>query len=212
VTITAPPPPSPPSPNTPPNSAKIVTVPSAGGPVGTVLSDTAYVTGISNPASGDSVTFGLYSDSSCTTVVQTLGSSLLSGPSQVQGTATWTATSPGSGYAPGVAQTYYWGVSFNAVNDPDNLSSSLICGEPVTITASQGTKGAHSTPTPPTPVPTPTPKPESKSAGGVLGASTPATPGTGADISGVGLLAVLAFALGGILILAGIEVRRRSRA
>ena len=178
-----------------PNSANVYTVQSAGGPVGTRLSDTAYVTGISDPTSGDSVTFGLYSDSSCSILVHAFGNGSLSGPTRVSGVATWMATSPGSGYAPSVAQTYYWGVMFNSVGDSANRSSSLVCGEPVTITAPTGAvKGAHTT------------KPKSHPSGAVLGASTP---GTGADLFQPGLAAALAFLFGAVLLATAERLRRR---
>ncbi|MHB8324398.1 MAG: hypothetical protein ACYDHB_08265 [Candidatus Dormibacteria bacterium] len=185
VTISSTPTPPPPAPNTP----TVTTVPSAGGPVGTALSDTAHVTGIVDPGTSDSVSFALYSDPSCTTLADNLGNASLTGPATSNGVPAWTASSPGSGYAPSVAGTYYWGVSFNSVNDPANLSSSPLCGEPVTITASGGTLGAHTTPTPPP-------------AGAVKAASTP-TPNTGADLFLPGLLAALALFFGGLLLLTG---------
>lgn len=180
-------PPAPPTPNTP----ALTTVPSPGGPVGTVLSDTAQVTGIVNPATTDNVSFALYSDSSCTTLADNLGSAPVIGPTTTNGVATWTASSPGSGYAPAVAATYYWGVEFDAGQDPANLSSSLLCGEPVTITLASGTQGAHTT----------TP------AGAVKAASTPA-PNTGADLLLPGLLAALALLFGGLLLMTGVRIRR----
>ncbi len=184
-------------PNSPPptpNAPAVTTVPSAGGPVGTALSDTAHITGIVSPASTDNVSFALYSNSSCTALADNLGNASLIGPATTNGVATWTAGSPGTGYAPSVAGTYYWGVTFNSVNDPANLSSSLICGEPVTITTSGGTLGAHTTPTP---APTP--------AGAVKAASTP-TPNTGADLFLPGLLAALALLVGGLLLLVGVRL------
>ncbi|MHB1501621.1 MAG: hypothetical protein ACYCYK_10740 [Candidatus Dormibacteria bacterium] len=192
-----PPPPPPPTPNTP----NITTVPSAGGPVGTHLSDTAHVTGIVSPGTSDNLSFALYSDPSCTTLVDNLGSVSLAGPATTNGVATWTAASPGTGYAPTVAGTYYWGVTFNSINDSANLSSSLVCGEPVTITPSGGTLGAHTTPTP---TPTPTP------AGAVKAASTP-TPNTGADLFLSGALAALAILLGGLLLLTAARLRAYPR-
>ena len=198
VTVTpTPPPPPPPTPNTP----TVTTAPSAGGPVGTHLSDTAHVTGIVSPGASDNVSFALYSNPTCTTLVDTVGSASLTGPATLNGVANWTATSPGSGFAPTVAGTYYWGVTFNSVNDSANLSSSLVCGEPVTITASSGTLGAHTTPTP-----TPTPAP----AGAVKAASTP-TPNTGADLFLAGALAALVILLGGLLLLTAARLRAYPR-
>ena len=186
LTVVTTPPPGPP---TTPNTPSITTVPSAGGPVGTVLSDTAQVTGIVNPAASDSVSFGLYSDPTCSTLVDNLGTASVMGPVTTNGVATWTASSPSTGYAPAVATTYYWGVTFNSVGDPANLSSSMVCGEPVTITLASGTLGAH---TPP---------------GSVKAASTP-TPNTGADLFMPGLLAAIAVLLGGVLLLTGFRVGR----
>lgn len=165
--------------------------------MGTVLSDTAQVTGIVNPAATDTVTFGLYSNSSCTTLVDNLGSASVMGPTTTNGVATWTASSPIPGYAPTIAATYYWGVTFNSVGDPANSSSSLICGEPVTITPASGTLGAH------TPPPTP--------AGAVKAASTP-TPNTGADLFLPGMLAAIALLMGGMLLLTGVRIRRNPTA
>jgi hypothetical protein len=160
----------------------VVTVPSNGGVVGTVLSDSATVTGLYEPASSDSVDFSLYSNSSCTDLVEGLGSSPLTGPTTVAGASTWTADSPGAGFAPTIAGTYYWGVTFTSLNDANNPTTTL-CGEPVTIKAAES----------------------------VLGAST-TTPGTGADLMIPGLLASLAMLLGGIFLLAGARLRRRTEA
>jgi hypothetical protein len=160
----------------------VATVPSAGGQVGTALSDSATVTGLYQPASSDVVDFSLYSNSSCTDLVKDLGSSPLSGPTTVGGAPTWTAKSPGSGFAPTVAGTYYWGVAFTSVNDANNPTATF-CGEPVTISSS----------------------------GSVLGAST-TTPGTGADLMLPGMLASLALLLGGVFLLAGVRLRRRPAA
>ncbi len=188
VTILAiPPGPPPQTPNTP----TVTTIPSSGGPVGTALSDTAHVTGIVNPAGADTVSFGLYSDALCSTLVVNLGSGSLLAVVPGNGVPTWAASSPGPGYAPPVAATYYWGVTFNAVGDPANLSSSLVCGEPVTITPSSGTQPAHTT----------TP------AGAVKAASTPA-PNTGAALFLPGLLGALALIFGGLLVMTGVRIRR----
>ena len=191
---------SPPPPTPTANTPSVVTVPSAGGPVGTALSDRAYVTGISHPAQSDNVTFVLYQDSLCTKVADNLGAAFIGGPVITNGVATWTAISPGAGYAPLVAGTYYWGVTFNSVGDVSNLSSPLVCGEPVTITAASGTKGAHATPSP---TPSPTPRP----VGAVKGAST-SSPNTGADLFMPGLLAALAVIIGSLLLMTAARIRR----
>ena len=162
-----------------PTTPAVATVPSNGGSVGTLLGDTATVTGLYQPATSDVVDFSLYSNNSCSDLVKDLGSSALTGPTSVGGVPTWTAKSPGAGFAPTVAGTYYWGVTFTSVNDPNN-STATLCGEPTNITA----------------------------AGGVLGASVTA-PGTGAELLGPGMLASLALMLGGLFLLAGARIRRR---
>jgi hypothetical protein len=163
-----------------PTTPVVATVPSNGGSVGTLLGDTATITGLYQPATSDVVDFSLYSNNSCSDLVKDLGSSALAGPTSVGGVTTWTAKSPGAGFAPKVAGTYYWGVTFNSVNDPNNPTESL-CGEPVTLTA----------------------------AGGVLGASV-TTPGTGANLLGPGRLASLAILLGALVLLVGARLRRRT--
>jgi len=112
----------------------ITTIPSPGGPLGTVLSDKASLTGLYSPATGDTVDFSLYSDSMCSDLVDNLGTSSLSGPTMVGAVSTWAATSPSPGYAPSAVQQYYWGVTFTSVNDLNNATTT-VCGEPVTISA-----------------------------------------------------------------------------
>lgn len=161
-----------------------VPLPATGAP-GTSLTDSSQVTGIADPASTDTVTFSLYlADSSdpasCTdgTLIKDFGASALVGTS-----SPWTATSNGSD-SPTVAGTYLWQVQFNAVNDPNNLSSEVFCGEPVTITIG-------STP-----------------GGGVLAAST-TTPTTGSGLGGLGLLGGLAVLLGALSVFGGARLYRR---
>ncbi|MGA9775371.1 MAG: hypothetical protein WBU92_05560 [Candidatus Dormiibacterota bacterium] len=165
----------------------ISTTPSAGGPVGTKLSDTATITGLYSPLSGDLVDFALYSGTStngcpASGLVSDLGTVSLSGPTLVGGVPTWTAASPGTGFAPTTAGTYYWKVTFKSVSDPNNPTV-IFCGEQVTIT--------------------------STTSGGVLGASTTSVPGAGADLLGPGLLASLALLLGALSLTVGMRLRRR---
>jgi len=183
----------------------ITTVPSAGGVVGTSLSDTATITGLyydpamSEPTPADTVGFALYlqpagaTGPACTAanLVDNLGTGTLGAPAMTNGVETWTVTSPGTGYAPTAAGTYYWGVTFTATNDAYN-NSTMTCGEPVTITPSGGVLGAHTT---------------GQGSGGVLGASTP---NTGADLFLPAVLAGLAVLLGGLMLVVGSTMRRRS--
>lgn len=183
----------------------ITTVPSAGGVVGTHLSDTATITGLyydpamSEPAPADTVSFALYLQPTGTTgpactaanLVENLGNGTLGTPTMTNGAETWTVTSPGTGFAPTAAGTYYWGVTFTATNDQYN-NSTTTCGEPVTITPAGGVLGAHTT---------------GQGSGGVLGASTP---NTGADLFLPALLAGLAVLLGGVMLVVGTTMRRRS--
>lgn len=162
------------------------TTPSAGGAIGTSLSDTATITGLyAGSAANDTVSFALYSNSTCSAsgLVKALGAAAVGTPTTVGGVATWTVNSP-AGFAPTVAQTYYWGVTFNSVNDQYNQTVTT-CGEPVSITPAGSVQGAHT--------------------GGVLGASTP---NTGADLQLPGLLASLALLLGGLLLTIGVRLRR----
>lgn len=165
----------------------VSTTPSAGGPVGTKLSDTATITGLYSPLSGDLVDFALYSGTStngcpASGLVSDLGTVSLSGPTLVGGVPTWTAASPGTGFAPTAAGTYYWKVTFKSVSDPNNPTV-IFCGEQVTIT--------------------------STTSGGVLGASTTSVPGAGAGLLGPGLLASLALLLGALSLTVGMRLRRR---
>ena len=102
-------------------SPSISTTPSAGGVVGTVLNDTASVTGGSSPT-GD-VTFKLFppSDTSCT------GTPVYS---QVDSSAPY-ATSPG--YTSLVVGTYHWTADY-AGDSNNNAVSSGCTDEPVVVT------------------------------------------------------------------------------
>jgi hypothetical protein len=170
------------------SQATVTTVPSAAtGPVGAPLSDTAQVVGITSPVSSDTVTFSLYlasatAPTSCAagTLVEDFGASPLVGSA-----SPWTATSNGS-YAPTVAGTYLWQAQFNAVNDPNNLSSQVFCGEAVTI----GTGGQLAAST----------------GSGQLAAST--APDTGFGGGGLTLLGAVAVILGGLAVCIGVRLRR----
>jgi hypothetical protein len=166
------------------NQGAVTTIPtpSSGNPSITPLTDSAQVTEIVDPASTDTVTFALYlqdpSDpGSCTggTLITNFGASALLGGSA----GPWTATSSGS-VTPTAAGTYLWQVQFKAVSDPNNLSSQVFCGEPVTLS---------------TPV------------GGQLAAST-VTPVTGSGLGTAGLIAGLITLLGGVALIAGVRLVR----
>lgn len=167
------------------NQGSVTTIPtpSSGNPNSTPLTDSAQVTGIVDPASTDTVSFALYlqdpSDpGSCTdgTLIKNFGASALQGGTS----GPWTATSSGSA-TPTAAGTYLWQVQFNAVNDPNNLSSQVFCGEPVSLS---------------TPV------------GGQLAAST-TTPVTGSGLGSAGLIGGLVVLLGGLTLFAGARLRRQ---
>ncbi len=186
----------------------------ATGSIGTVLSDTAQVTGAAAPASSDTVTFALYLASaaqptSCTagTLVDDFGASPLTGSG-----SPWSSTSSG-GFAPTVAGTYLWQVQFVASNDVNYQSSQVFCGEAVTIAASGGQQGAG------------TGGQQGSGTGGgqqaagsgggqqgtgiggQLAAST-TTPDTGFGGGGLALLGAVAVVLGGLAIGAGVRLSR----
>ncbi|HJV08471.1 MAG TPA: hypothetical protein VJ653_02290, partial [Acidimicrobiales bacterium] len=103
-------------------SPTITTQASAGGPVGTALTDTATVAGGASPT-GD-VTFRLYTSNACTTEVFTSTNGLVGG----------SATS--GSFAPAVPGTYYWTAVYNG--DANNNSATSPCNAPnesATITA-----------------------------------------------------------------------------
>ncbi|MGC1185560.1 MAG: hypothetical protein WBA31_10500, partial [Candidatus Dormiibacterota bacterium] len=108
------------------NQGSVATIPTPNsGDPGTALSDSAQVTGIVDPAGTDTVSFALYLEDpsdpgSCAdgTLINDFGASPLVGGTS----GPWTATSSGS-FAPTAAGTYLWQVQFNAVSDPNNLSS-----------------------------------------------------------------------------------------
>lgn len=165
------------------NQGAVSTVPTPNsGDPGTPLTDTATVTGIVDPAGTDTVSFALYLEDpsdpgSCAdgTLINDFGASPLVGGTS----GPWTATSSGS-FAPTAAGTYLWQVQFNAVSDPNNLSSQVFCGEPVSL----------STP-----------------AGGQLAAST-TTPVTGSGLGSFGLIGGLAVLIGALTLFGATRIRR----
>ena len=87
-----------------------------------------------------------------------------------------------------MAGTYLWQAQFNAVNDPNNLSSQVFCGEAVTI----GTGGQLAAST----------------GSGQLAAST--APDTGFGGGGLTLLGAVAVILGGLAVFIGVRLRRET--
>ena len=99
----------------------IATTPSAGGPLGTPISDTATVTGGFNPTG--TVTFELFppTDATCTATPVFTSTNPLSGGSATSGSFTTAAVG-----------TYHWVATYNG--DTDNTTASSDCtDEPVTI-------------------------------------------------------------------------------
>ncbi len=102
-------------------AAPILTTTASSGTLGGAVSDTATLTGGSNPTG--TVTFHLYSDPTCSTQVFTSTNNLAGG----------SATS--GSYTPTVAGTYYWTAVYNG--DNNNATATSPCGaadESVTIT------------------------------------------------------------------------------
>jgi hypothetical protein len=99
----------------------IGTTPSAGGTIGTVINDTASVTGGSSPTG--TVTFNLYApgDTTCVSAIQTFANVTLSG---------LTATS--GNYTTAAVGTYRWTATYNG--DANNLTATSGCqDEKVTV-------------------------------------------------------------------------------
>jgi hypothetical protein len=84
--------------------------------IGSSISDTATLTGASAGATG-SITFKLYSDSSCSTLVTTLTNSNVNGPGNY---------SSGT-YTPLAVGTYYWVASYSG--DGNNVATASTCGD-----------------------------------------------------------------------------------
>jgi len=84
--------------------------------IGSPISDTATLSGATTDASG-TITFKLYSDASCSTLVTTLTNSTVNGNGNY-----------GSGdYTPTAVGTYYWTASYGG--DAKNESASTACGD-----------------------------------------------------------------------------------
>jgi YVTN family beta-propeller protein len=115
-------------------SPSISTQASAGGPVGTALTDSATVAGGFNPTGN--VTFKLFSDTACATQVFT-STNALSGPSATSG-PDYTPTAPG---------TYYWTAAYPG--DANNNGATGACqaaNESVTITKASPTISTQASP------------------------------------------------------------------
>jgi hypothetical protein len=126
--------------NAPNESATIVkasptigTQASAGGPLGTSVTDTATLSGGASPSG--TVTFRLFSDNTCTTQVFTSTNALTGG----------TATS--GSFQPAAPGTYYWTATYNG--DASNNAVSAPCNAPnetVTITKATPTISTQASP------------------------------------------------------------------
>ncbi|MEO7449038.1 MAG: hypothetical protein ABI336_12270 [Humibacillus sp.] len=84
--------------------------------VGSAISDTATLTGATEPAGG-TMTFRLYSDSACSTLVATLD------PVPVGGNGNYSS----GNYTPVAVGTYYWIASYSG--DLNNGASTGVCGD-----------------------------------------------------------------------------------
>ena len=148
--------------------------------------DTATLTGATSTAGG-TVTYTVYDNQACSGAGTSAGTVTVSDGTVPHSDA---VTFPAAG-------TYYWQAVYSG--DANNGGAISACrSEVLFVTApAGGVKGAHATPTP-------------KPAGAVQGAST-STPGTGADLFVPGVLASLAFLLGGLLLLSGIRMGQRHR-
>jgi hypothetical protein len=171
-----------------PNAPSIVTQTVPGSPVaiGTSAYDTATLTGATSNAGG-TVTYGLYSDSSCSTQVANLtpDDNAVSG-GVVPNSNSHIFTSAG---------TWYFQATYSG--DGNNLAAVSVCGNELltvspTLTPAGSVSGITSNATP---------------AGGVLGITTPST-GAGATAGGWGWLGLILVLLGGAFLVAQRLVRR----
>ena len=102
--------------------------------IGSAISDTAVLTGATSDAGG-SITFRLYSNNTCTTLVTTLG------PVSVNGNGSYASGS----YTPSAVGTYYWIASYtgDSKNEPvsgtcgDTGETSVVNKAPADITTAQ---------------------------------------------------------------------------
>jgi hypothetical protein len=102
--------------------------------IGSAISDTAVLTGATSDAGG-SITFRLYSNNTCTTLVTTLG------PVSVNGNGSYASGS----YTPLAVGTYYWIASYtgDSKNEPvsgtcgDTGETSVVNKAPADITTAQ---------------------------------------------------------------------------
>lgn len=96
-------------------------------PGGTPVTDQATVTGNDAGQATGSITYSVYSDSSCKTLVAGGTSQTINTPGSVPASAPVTLTTPG---------TYYWVASYGG--DPGNNSSASSCGSEVETVGSSG--------------------------------------------------------------------------
>jgi hypothetical protein len=178
------------SPNAP--SIGTLTVPGSPVKIGTSVHDTATLTGATSDAGG-SVTYGLYSDSSCKDLVANLTPS----PDAVSGGVVLNSEP----YVFTSAGTWYFQATYSG--DPNNLAAVSVCGnELFTVSPTPTPTGSVSAATS---TPTPTP------AGAVAGITTPSTGGAAPTGGGWGWLSPILVLLGSLVLVAQFVVRRRVR-
>jgi hypothetical protein len=178
------------SPNAP--SIGTQTVPGSPVAIGTSVHDTATLTGATSDAGG-SVTYGLYSDSSCKDLVANLTPS----PDAVSGGVVLNSEP----YVFTSAGTWYFQATYSG--DPNNLAAVSVCGnELFTVSPTPTPTGSVSAATS---TPTPTP------AGAVAGITTPSTGGAAPTGGGWGWLSPILVLLGSLVLVAQFVVRRRVR-
>ncbi|MFD8634738.1 hypothetical protein [Streptomyces sp. NPDC059533] len=97
------------------NCTSLITSATPTATVGDTINDTATLGGASANAGG-SITFNLYSNSTCTTLVQSFGPIAVSGPGQYTTTPGFTTTAAG---------TYYWTASYTG--DANNQPAATSC-------------------------------------------------------------------------------------
>jgi hypothetical protein len=188
------------------------TVPGSPVTIGTQVYDTATLTGATSNAGG-TVTYGLYSDSSCKDLVKNLtptptSNNVLNGT--VPKSTSYTFTSVG---------TWYFAASYSG--DGNNLPAASVCTNELLTVRTTSTPNPTPTPTStPTSTPTPTATPTGRvlgstptptPSGAVLGITVPDTGGAGPTGGGWGWLSPILVLLGSLVLVAQFVVRRRVR-
>ncbi|WP_329385297.1 hypothetical protein OG625_25225 [Streptomyces sp. NBC_01351] len=115
------------------NCTSLITSATPTATVGDTITDTATLGGASATAGG-SISFNLYSNATCTTLVQSFGPIAVNGPGQY-------TTSPG--YTTTAAGTYYWRAFYTG--DPNNQAASTPCQDADETTVVRRTEPSIST-------------------------------------------------------------------